>query len=1006
MQKREGLTMPTTDTSEKGLESIIVTALTGLDIDNLRVHGDSQEPPTFPYAGAGYVQGEPADFDRAHALDLVKLLSFLQTTQPRTFEQLHLETDGPERQKFLARLQGEVTRRGVVDVLRNGIQHGPASVRLFFASPSPGNQHARQLYDANIFSVTRQLRYSLDETQLALDLCLFINGLPVATFELKNELTNQTVDDAVQQYQRDRNPRELLFQFGRCLTHFAVDDQQVKFCTKLAGKDSLFLPFNKGYNDGAGNPPDPSGIKTRYLWHDVLTRQGLTDIIENYAQIVEEPNITGHPVRKQIFPRYHQLDVVHRLLADARDHGVGKRYLIQHSAGSGKSNSIAWLAHQLVGLRTGTTALFDSVVVVTDRRLLDKQIKDTIKQFAQVTSVVGHADSSADLRILLQAGKKIIITTIQKFPFVLDAMATEERTRTFAIIIDEAHSSQGGRTATEMNMVLSGDAEDEDIINQLMESRKMLTNASYFAFTATPKNKTLEIFGDPLPQGGKVQHHPFHSYTMKQAIQEGFILDVLQNYTPVNSYYRLVKAVQDDPEFDVKKAEKKLRAYVESDVHVVRQKTQVMVDHFLDQVIAKRKVNGQARAMVVTGGIARAIDYYHAITAYLMELESPWRAIVAFSGEHDDGGRQVSEATLNGFPSSMIPAKFKQDPYRFLVCADKFQTGYDEPLLHTMYVDKVLSGIKAVQTLSRLNRSYPGKRDTFVLDFANDADTIRMAFEDYYRTTILSDETDPNKLHDLKATLDGLQVYTSEQVEQLVTAYLHGADREQLDPVLDTCVTTYQKLGEDAQVSFKGDAKAFVRTYAFLGSILPYNNADWEKLSIFLNLLVPKLPSPIDEDDSEELLKSIDLDSYRSEMEATIRIELMDGDAEIRPVPVDGAGGRPEAEMQRLSEIIESFNDLFSTIPWQDKDKIRKVVTEEIPTMVAADTAYQNAMTGSDKQHARIEHDSAMERVLASLLSDNTELFKQFSDNPAFRKWLLENSFKLTYKGKETQAQP
>jgi len=992
----------TTDTSEKGLESIIVAALTGLDIDNLRAHGDSQEPPTFAYAGAGYVQGEPVDFDRAHALDLAKLLSFLQATQPETFEQLHVGADGPERQKFLARLQGEVTRRGIVDVLRHGIQHGPASVSLFFPSPSPGNERAQQLYGANIFSVTRQLHYSLDETQLALDLCLFINGLPVATFELKNQLTNQTVNDAVQQYQRDRNPRELLFQFGRCLVHFAVDDQQIKFCTKLAGKDSLFLPFNKGYNDGAGNPPDPSGIKTRYLWHDVLTRQGLTDVIENYAQIVEEPNIIGHPVRKQIFPRYHQLDVVHQLLADAHEHGTGRRYLIQHSAGSGKSNSIAWLAHQLVGLRTGTTALFDSVVVVTDRRLLDKQIKDTIKQFAQVASVVGHADSSADLRTLLQAGKKIIITTIQKFPFVLDAMANEERTRTFAIIIDEAHSSQGGRTATKMNMVLSGDAEEEDIINQLMESRKMLTNASYFAFTATPKNKTLEIFGDPLPQGGKVQHRPFHSYTMKQAIQEGFILDVLQNYTPVNSYYRLVKAVQDDPEFNVKKAEKKLRAYVESDVHVVRQKAEVMVDHFLDRVIAKRRVNGQARAMVVTDGIRRAIDYYHAITAYLVELESPWRAIVAFSGEHEDGGRQVTEAAVNGFPSGMIPATFKQDPYRFLVCADKFQTGYDEPLLHTMYVDKVLSGIKAVQTLSRLNRSYPGKRDTFVLDFANDADTIRMAFEDYYRTTILSDETDPNKLHDLKATLDGLQVYTVEQVERLVTTYLHGADREQLDPVLDTCVATYQELGEDAQVSFKSGAKAFVRTYAFLGSILPYNNADWEKLSIFLNLLIPKLPAPIDEDDTEELLKSIDLDSYRSEMEATIRIELMDSDAEIGSVPVNGAGGRPEPEMQRLSEIIESFNDLFSTIPWQDKDKIRKVVTEEIPSMVAADTAYRNAMKGSDKQNARIEHDSAMERVLASLLSDNTELFKQFSDNAAFRKWLLESSFKLTYKEQVT----
>jgi type I restriction enzyme R subunit len=997
--------MPTTDTSEKGLESLIVASLTGISGDAQSV-GVVIEGATQPYIGGGYVQGAPDEYDRAHALDLAKLLAFLQATQPVAFEQLHLTADGPERQKFLARVQGEVTKRGVVDVLRHGIQHGPAVVNFFFPSPSPSNDRARQLYDANIFSVTRQLRYSLDETQRALDLCLFINGLPVSTFELKNELTNQTVDDAVQQYQRDRNPRELLFQFGRCLTHFAVDDQQVKFCTKLAGKESLFLPFNKGYNDGAGNPPDPSGIKTRYLWRDVLTSRGLTDIIENYAQIVEEPNITGHPVRKQIFPRYHQLDVVRKLLADAHEHGVGRRYLVQHSAGSGKSNSIAWLAHQLVGLRTGTTALFDSVVVVTDRRLLDKQIKDTIKQFAQVASVVGHADSSADLRSLLQAGKKIIITTIQKFPFVLDAMAIEEHTRTFAIIIDEAHSSQGGRTATEMNMVLSGDAEDEDIINQLMESRKMLTNASYFAFTATPKNKTLEVFGDALPQGGKVPHRPFHSYTMKQAIQEGFILDVLQNYTPVNSYYRLVKAVEDDPEFDVKKAERKLRAYVESNVHVVRQKAEVMVDHFLDQVIAKRKVGGQARAMVVTDGIARAIDYYHAISTYLVELESPWRAIVAFSGEHEDGGRQVSEGTLNGFPSAAISAVFKHDPHRFLVCADKFQTGYDEPLLHTMYVDKVLSGIKAVQTLSRLNRSYPGKRDTFVLDFANDADIIRMAFEDYYRTTVLSDETDPNKLHDLKAELDGLQVYSADQIEQLVADYLRGADREQLDPVLDSCVATYVELSEDAQVTFKGDAKTFVRTYAFLGSILPYSNAEWEKLSIFLNLLVPKLPSPIYEDDSGELLKSIDLDSYRSEMKATIRIELMDDDAGIGPVPVGGASGSPEPEMQRLSEIIESFNDLFSTIPWQDKDKIRTVVTEEIPSMVAADTAYQNAMKGSDKQHARIEHDSAMERVLASLLADNTELFKQFSDNTAFRKWLLESSFKLTYKGQEARPHP
>jgi len=973
----------TTDTSEKGLEALIVESLV---------------------SRAGYVQGRSEDYDRDHAVDLAQLEAFVRATQPEKAETLGLGEDSPRRTQFLHRLQGEIAKRGVIDVLRHGIKHGPIHLDLFYGTPTPGNVKAEERFAANVFSVTRQLRYSKDETQLALDLCIFINGLPVATFELKNRLTKQTVEDAVQQYKRDRDPKELLFQFGRCMVHFAVDDQEVRMCTHLKGKDSWFLPFNKGFNDGAGNPPNPSGLKTAYLWEEVLTKRGLTDIIENYAQVVEEKDDKGRKKYKQIFPRYHQLDVVRKLLGDAQANGAGKRYLIQHSAGSGKSNSIAWLAHQLIGLDNGGTPIFDSVIVVTDRRVLDKQIKDTIKQFAQVSATVGHAERSGDLRRFLREGKKIIISTVQKFPFILDEIGDEHRGRKFAIIIDEAHSSQGGRTSAKMNIALAenggeGEEEDyEDQINRIMEARKMLANASYFAFTATPKNKTLEIFGEPVPAGDKVRHKPFHSYTMKQAIQEGFILDVLANYTPVESYYRLMKTVEDDPEFDTKKARKKLRRYVESHDHAIRQKAEIMVDHFHEQVIARRKIGGQARAMVICSGIQRAIQYFHAVSAYLTERKSPYKAIVAFSGEHEDGGRQVTEATLNEFPSAQIEKKFQQDPYRFLIVADKFQTGYDEPLLHTMYVDKQLSGIKAVQTLSRLNRAHPQKTDTFVLDFMNDADTITKAFADYYRTTVLSEETDPNKLHDLKGTLDGYQVYAPEQVRQLVELFLGGADRDKLDPILDACVAVYNsELDEDGQVDFKGKAKAFVRTYQFLASILPYTNRDWEELSIFLNFLIPKLPAPVEEDLSKGILEAIDMDSYRNEVKETLKLTLADEDGEVGPVPTSGGGRKPEPELDRLSNIIKAFNDQFGNIDWKDADRIRQVIAEEIPGKVAADKAYQNAMKNSDKAAARLEHDRALQKVVIGMLADHTELFKQFSDNPGFKKWLADTIFGLTY---------
>ena len=767
----------TTDTSERGLERLICTALSGHPCEPCADEVIAEPPGG--YGGVGWRCGNAHDYDREHCVDLVHLSAFLRATQPETAEALPLSEDGATRRKFLARLQGEISKRGTIDVLRHGIRHGAHEVDLFYGTPSAGNVQAQERFEQNRFTVTRQLRYSRDETQRALDIGLFINGLPVFTLELKNNLTKQTVDDAVWQYRKDRNPREKLFEFGRCVVHFAVDENDVRFCTHLKGKASWFLPFNRGWNDGAGNPPNPDGLKTDYLWREVLARESLTNILENYAQVVEtKDEKTGKRKKTQIWPRYHQIDAVRHLLADAGARGAGHRYLIQHSAGSGKSNSIAWLAHQLIGLAKDDVPVFHSIIVVTDRRILDKQIRDTIKQYAQVGATVGHAERSGDLRRFIETGKKIIISTVQKFPFILDEIGNEQRGRHFAIIIDEAHSSQGGRTASAISQALSeagevGEEETfEDQINRLMESRKLLPNASYFAFTATPKNKTLEIFGDPDPQpDGTVKHRAFHSYSMKQAIQEGFILDVLEHYTPVQSYYKLAKKVEEDPEFDTKKAQKKLQRFVEGHDHAIRLKAEIMVDHFHDQVLTQGKIGGEARAMVVTNGIERAMQYFHAIRGYLTERKSRYQAIVAFSGDHEFGGAKVNEATLNGFPSGRIAEKIQSDPYRFLICADKFQTGYDEPLLHTMYVDKTLSGVKAVQTLSRLNRAHPKKHDVFVLDFLNDAETIRESFADFYRATILADETDPNKLHDLQAELDAAEVYASGQIDTFVGRY-------------------------------------------------------------------------------------------------------------------------------------------------------------------------------------------------------------------------------------------
>jgi len=988
--------MPT-NTKESGLEDLIVNSLVQ---DN------------------DYEQGTNEDYNRDYAIDESRLFHFLVNTQKAEMSNIGLFPEGSgdeysfKKQKFLEFLRDEITKKGIVDILRNGVNFYPSSLTLFYPTPSERNEQAKKDFKNNIWSVTRQLRYSNDETRRALDFVIFINGMPIFTAELKNRWTKQDVEDAVKQYKIDRNPKELIFQFKRCAAHFAIDDEEIQFCTKLEGKDSWFLPFNKGYKDGAGNPPNPKGLATDYFWKEILKKNELANIIENYAQVINEKDPeTGKSKEKQIFPRYHQWSVVKSLLADVKEKGVGQRYLIQHSAGSGKSNSIAWLAHQLVDLEKDEKSAVDSILVVTDRCNLDRQIRDTIKSFTYVSNTIAPAEHSKDLQDAIENGKKIIITTIQKFPFIFDDIGNTHKGRRFAIIIDEAHSSQSGNMSAKMNAVLSNivfsdDDDSEDIVNKLMESRKLLSNASYFAFTATPKNKTLELFGTSYKEDGKKKHRPFHNYSMKQAIEEGFILDVLKNYTPYQSYYHLLKTIEADPLFDKDKAQKRLRKYVEVNPKAIQKKAEIIVEHFHENV--RYRIDNQARAMIVTGSIKKAVEYFDAISKKLEKRKSPYKAIIAFTGdaEHIDEKTKeksmVTETKLNGFPSNKIEKIFKTEPYRFLICADKFQTGYDEPLLHTMYVDKILTDIKAVQTLSRLNRSYKNKNNTFILDFANKADDIKEAFSRYYKTTLLSDETDPNKLYELIANMEKHEVYTQEDIESVVEHFLKTDGRTKIDPILDVCSLKYKALEENEQVEFKASAKDFVRIYNFLGAILSYGMPNWEKLSIFLTLLLPKLPPPKEDDNTKDMLKYIELESYRAQKKETVNISLDNKDYEVSPITTGTQNSVAEPEKDYLSRILDDFHKQWGNLNWQDEDNVKATI-KQVQLSVSKDEKYQNAMKNADHDTAKDEGKDATERAMQSFMTDSMELYKQYADNPSFRLWLIDMIFNGTYKREENR---
>lgn len=967
----------TTDTSEKNLETILVSYLRD-------VHG--------------YEEGVSENYNKDYALDTERVKRFILSTQKKKAENTACFASEMSERRFFTELNKQLATRGITDVLRKGFRYISEIFDMYYPLPSELNPTAQEMYAKNIFCVTRQLFYSKDNSN-SIDVIVLLNGMPVITIELKNHYTGQTVENAIKQYQTDRDANDPLLAPKRCAVHFAVDDDDIRMCTWLSGKSSWFLPFNKGVNGGAGNPINPHGVRTAYLWENILKKESLSDIIENYAQVVKKKDEkTGKEKISVVWPRYHQLEVVRKLLAETRANGVGNRYLIQHSAGSGKSNSITWLAYQLVGLLDGTEPLMDSVIVVTDRVNLDKQIRDNIAAFKRLSNLVAWADSAETLRQNLESGKKIIITIVHKFPFILETIGSEMKHKRFGIIIDEAHSSQNGSMSAKMNIALSGNAgengEDlEDKLNAIIEGRKMVKNANYYAFTATPKNKTLQMFGTPFEQPeGEIGHRPFHEYTMKQAIEEGFIMDVLKHYTTYNSYYKIVKAIESDPEFEKKQAQKKLRAFVESQPETIQQKASIIVEHFHTQVIDKGKMGGQARAMVVTSSILRAIEFYYEISRLLEERKSPYKAIVAFSGSKNYGGKDVTEADINGFPSKDIEDNMERDPYRILVVAEKFQTGYDQPLLHTMYVDRILTDVKAVQTLSRLNRCHPKKRDTFVLDFANDADSIRESFQRFYKTTILSKETDPNKLNDLILEIEAANIYTETDIYSLNEKYWSGAPREEIDPIINTSVEKFKELEENTQIRCKSSIKAFLRTYPFLAAVLPFKSVEWEKLNTYYSLLIHKLPVLKGEDFTEGLIEAIDFDQYRIIKGEEQKIELENSDAEIEPTPVGTPKGKSEPNMAKLSEILDEFNG----INWLDKEKAKQQL-EELPVRLQADEAFVNAARNSDRETAQQQCNMSLMMIIARMLNENTEFCRNYLDNPDFMNFINQRVFNTAY---------
>lgn len=991
------------NTKEIALEQAIERHLTGAISEELAAGATAPGP---------YRIGRPTNFDAQLALDAALFWEFLETTQGKPLEKLRTRNPADWQAKILGQFDKLVKRKGLLHVLKKGLSVDDAHFTLMY--PTPLASSAQRVHDnfaANIWSVTRQVRHNLANANESVDMVLFLNGLPIVTLELKNPWTGQTARYHGRKQYRDRDASQPLLQFGRALVHMTADQDEVWMATKLSGTSTYFLPFNKGHNEGAGNPPNPNGHKTSYLWEEVFAPASMAGIIQHFV-LLEGKSTDALAKKTLIFPRYHQLDVVRRLLTHAAEHGVGHSYLVQHSAGSGKSNSITWAAYQLIetyperadlpGAKAVDAPLFDSVIVVTDRRLLDKQLRDNIKDFSEVKNIVAPAMRSADLKAALESGKKIIITTIQKFPFIIEGISDLSDKR-FAVIIDEAHSGQSGLAHDKMNQAMGGgedsDIEDaQDKILAAMQARKMRGNASYFAFTATPKNTTLEKFGTRQPDG---RFRPFHLYSMKQAIEEGFILDVLANYTTYKSYYEIQKSIEDNPLFDTAKAQKKLRAHVERSPQTISTKAEIMVEDFIVNVVNAKKLRGKGKGMIVTQDIETAILYYKAVQAHLEARGNPFKALVAFSGEKEIKGNKYSEAEMNGFPEDKTREHFDKDEYRLLVVANKYLTGFDQPELCAMYVDKKLQHVLAVQALSRLNRSAPklGKRteDLFVLDFFNSVEDIKAAFDPFFTVTTLSEATDVNVLHELKATLDDAGVYEWSEVEEFCTRYFGGEDSQALSPLLDVSAERFNselELEDPEKIDFKIKARQFVKIYGQMASIMPFEVLAWEKLFWFLKFLIPKLKvQDPDRDALDELLEAVDLSSYgleRTKLNHGIGLDA--SEAEVDPQNPNPRGYREgDTQEDPLEEIIRSFNERWFQ-GWSATPEEQRVKFLNLVSAVQAHADYEEKYKSNPDPYARdLAFDKIMKEVMLRRREEELELYKLHAYDTAFKTSLYQS---------------
>ena len=1007
-------------TNEQAFEYLIEKALVGSTVEERKAAGnddiDAQNPGVDQY-----YWGRPKDMPSKLAIDTRRLWSFLESSQKDALADYR----GKDLKAAVERqISSDITNFGIIKLLREGIDVDNIHLTLFFPKPSPADSKASHAkYAKNQFSVTRQQTFSLLNPGYEIDMVVFLNGLPLFTFELKNPWTYQTAKyNGQKQYKEERNPREPLLNYGRCLAHFTLDKDEVYFTTRLAGKETFFMPFNKGLpnGQGAGNPVSEDGsYKTSYIWKYFLQKDTIADILMNYVMFdygeAKTGKVVPHIIRyakRLIFPRFHQLDVVSKLNADVASVGVGKTYLIEHSAGSGKSNSITWLAYKLIGLcpdsmdavraKAVDLALFDSAIVVTDRRLLDKQITGNIKAFGHSDKIVAHADSSKELKTAIEQGKRIIITTIQKFPFICDTIA-DVSDHNFAIIIDEAHSSQSGIAADKLNAAVQKDADQDGgdtdaLLEKLMKDRKMSKNCSYFAFTATPKKETLERFGTEDEEG---KFHPFHLYSMKQAIEEGFILDVLTNYTTYRSYYELTKSIEGNPEYETERAQKMLRRYVEREPKTIKAKAEVMLTHFDAKMYRNHKLKGHAKALVVTKDIECAISYYMALCELRKEKKLPYNILIAFSGTKNVGGRDYTEAQINGFPDTKTAEEFDKDENRILVVANKYITGFDQPKLAAMYIDKPLDGVLAVQALSRLNRSAPelGKlsEDLFILDFYNTKEGIKEAFDPFYTATTLSEATDVNILHQLKITLLTFGVFDMDEVNAFIEMYVHGAPADEFAPIIDRAAFRFNteiEWPENGKADFKMKCKQFVKIYSRVAAIMDYEVVDWEKLFWFLRLLIPQLiVTGPGMEDIKDLLDSVDLNTYglrRTALNETIVLDP--GESTIDPLKATmvNAGPSDEPNKDPLDEIIKEFNEHWFR-GWEATPDDQKEKLVNITKAVANDADYQNLVIGNPDQQA-VEAAMAMiiDRIIRQKRKGDMSLYREYQQNDAFKAGLRD----------------